>query len=167
MVFKPLADWKVWLLSTGMIEEKYEQLLGGCLVVGRKSDWTTRPTWCHVLYQDWTSSIMTNWSCHCSTISSRHCTILWWVMRPNCYWISPSLSPSIYQVSITLFSSHDPFNYALSFSLSHYDICVELEADYRSYESPAIAHKQAKHSAHKPIDRINQWLVHHVLYCAT
>ena len=32
---------------------------------------------------------------------------------------------------------------------------VELEADYRSYGSPAIAHKRAKHLAHKPIDRIN------------
>src|ERR1700743_1751517 len=44
---------------------------------------------------------------------------------------------------------------------------VELEADYRSYGSPAIAHKRAEHSAHKPIDRINLRLVHHVLYCAT
>ena len=47
------------------------------------------------------------------------------------------------------------------------DGIVELEADYRSYGSPAIAHKRAKHSAHKPIDRINLRLVHHVLYCAT
>ena len=44
---------------------------------------------------------------------------------------------------------------------------VELEADYRSYRSPAIAHKRAKHLAHKPIDRINLRLVHHELYCAT
>ena len=44
---------------------------------------------------------------------------------------------------------------------------VELEADYRSYGSSAIAHKRAEHSAHKPIDRINLRLVHHVLYCAT
>ena len=33
--------------------------------------------------------------------------------------------------------------------------CVELEANYQSYGSPAIAHKRAKHSAHKPIDQIN------------
>ena len=44
---------------------------------------------------------------------------------------------------------------------------VELEADYRSYGSPAIAHKRAEHPAHKPIDRINLQLVHHELYCAT
>ena len=109
MVFKPLADWKVWLLSIGMFEERYEQLLEGCLVVGWRSDWTTRPTWCHVLYQDWTSSIVTNWSCHCSTISHHHRTIWWWVMHPNCYWIGPSLSPGISQVSIILFTSHDSF----------------------------------------------------------
>ena len=44
---------------------------------------------------------------------------------------------------------------------------VELEADYRSYGSPAIAHKRAEHPALKPIDRINLRLVHHELYCAT
>ena len=44
---------------------------------------------------------------------------------------------------------------------------VELEADYRSYGSPAIAHKRAEHLALKPIDQINLQLVHHVLYCAT
>ena len=44
---------------------------------------------------------------------------------------------------------------------------VELEADYRSYRSLAMAHKRAKHSAHKPIDQINLRLVHHELYCAT
>ena len=32
---------------------------------------------------------------------------------------------------------------------------VELEADYRSYGSPAITHKRAEHLALKPIDRIN------------
>ena len=32
---------------------------------------------------------------------------------------------------------------------------VELEANYRCYRSLAIAHKQAKHLALKPIDRIN------------
>ena len=35
------------------------------------------------------------------------------------------------------------------------DSSVELEADYRSYGSPAIAHKRAEHSALKPTDRIN------------
>ena len=35
------------------------------------------------------------------------------------------------------------------------DSSVELEADYRSYGSPAIAHKRAKHSALKPTDQIN------------
>ena len=34
-------------------------------------------------------------------------------------------------------------------------VSVELEADYRSYGSPAIAHKRAEHLALKPIDRIN------------
>ena len=46
-------------------------------------------------------------------------------------------------------------------------IGVELEDDYQSYGSPAIAHKRAEHLANKPIDRINLRLVHHVLYCAT
>ena len=27
MVFRPLADWKVWLLSIGMVGKGYEQLL--------------------------------------------------------------------------------------------------------------------------------------------
>ena len=47
------------------------------------------------------------------------------------------------------------------------EVGVELEADYRSYGSPAIAHKRAKHPALKPIDQINLRLVHHELYCAT
>ena len=109
MVFKPLADSKVWLLSMGMIEERYEQLLDRCLVVGRRSDWTTRPTQHCILYQDKTSSIVTNWSCHCSIISHHHCTIRGCVMHPNRYWIGSSLSPGTCQVSITLFSSYDPF----------------------------------------------------------
>ena len=61
MVFKPLADWKVQLLSIGTVEGIYEQLKD-CLVVGWKNDWMTRPTQRHVLYQDWTSSTMTNYS---------------------------------------------------------------------------------------------------------
>ena len=51
--------------------------------------------------------------------------------------------------------------------LIYSSLLVELEADYRSYGSPAIAHKRAEHSALKPIDRINLRLVHHELYCAT
>ena len=69
----------------------------------------TRPTRHHVLYQDKTNSIVTNWSCHCPTISHHHCTIWWCVMHSNHYWIGPSLSLGICQVSITLFLSHDPF----------------------------------------------------------
>ena len=60
-----------------------------------------------VLYQDKTSSIVTNWSCHCLAISRHHHTIWWCVMHPNCYWIGPSLSLGICQVSIMLFSSYD------------------------------------------------------------
>ena len=68
----------------------------------------TRPTRCRVLYQSKTSSIVTSWSCHHCAISHHHHTIWWWVMRSNCYWIGPSLSPGICQVSITLFPSYDP-----------------------------------------------------------
>ena len=68
-----------------------------------------RPAQCHILYQDKTSSIVTNWSCHCPAISRHHHAIWWWVMRSNRYWIGPSLSLGICQVSIMLFSSHDPF----------------------------------------------------------
>ena len=109
MVFTPLADWKVRLLSMGMFEERSRWLLGSCWVVVRRSDWMTRPTRCCVLYQSKTSSIVTSWSGHHCTISHHHHAIWWWVMRSNCYWISPSLSPGICQVSITLFSSCDPF----------------------------------------------------------
>ena len=31
MVFKPLADWEVWLLSMGMVKEEVD---GCCVVVG-------------------------------------------------------------------------------------------------------------------------------------
>src|ERR1700743_1250864 len=44
-------------------------------------------------------------------------------MRSNRHWIGPFLSPGVYQVSITLFSSCDPFYYALSSFLSPYVIC--------------------------------------------
>ena len=109
MVFSPLEDWKVRLLSIGMLDEEANGLLGGCWVVERRSDWMTRPTRCCILYQSKTSSIVTSWSCHHCAISHHHHAIWWWVMRSNCYWIGPSLSPGICQVSITLLSPCDPF----------------------------------------------------------
>ena len=93
----------------GMVKQRWKQLLRGCLVVGWRSYWTTRPTWCCVLYQDWTRSVVINWSCHCPIISRHHHAIWQRVMCPNCYWIGPSLSLGICQVSIMLFSSHGPF----------------------------------------------------------
>ena len=121
MVFSPLEDWKVRLLSIGMLDRKVGSLLGGCWVVERKSDWMTRPTRCCILYQSKTSSIVTSWSCHHCTISPHHHAIWWWVMRSNRYWISPSLSPGICQVSITLFPSCDPF--ILCFIILSLTIC--------------------------------------------
>ena len=109
MVFTPLADCKVQLFNMGMVEWRSGRLLSSCWVVVRKSDWMTRLTRCRVLYQSKTSSIMTCWSCHYCATSPHHHTIWWWVMRSNRYWIGPSLSPGICQVSITFFSSHDPF----------------------------------------------------------
>ena len=82
----------------------------------------TRPTWGCVLYQSKTSSIVTSWLCHHCAISHYHHTIWWWVMHPNRYWIGPSLSPGVCQVSITLFSSCDPFPLCfiiLSLTLCH------------------------------------------------
>ena len=109
MVFSPLADWKVRLLVIGMLGKEVGGLLGSWWVVERRSDWMTRPTRRRVLYQSKTSSIVTSWSCHRCAISYHHHAIWWWVMRPNRYWIGPSLSPGIWQVSITLFSSCNPF----------------------------------------------------------
>ena len=109
MVFTPLADWKVQLFNMGIVVEGSRWLLGSCWVVVRRSDWMTRPTQHHILYQSKTSSIVTRWSCHHSAISHHHHAIWWWVMRSNCYWIGPSLSPGICQVSITLFSPCDSF----------------------------------------------------------
>ena len=68
----------------------------------------TGPTQRRILYQRKTSSIVTSWSCHHCDIPHHHHAIWWWVMRPNCHWIGPSLSPGICQVSITLFPSCDP-----------------------------------------------------------
>ena len=67
----------------------------------------TRQTQRRVLYQSKTSSIVTGWSCHHHAIPHHHHTIWWWWMRSNRYWIGPSMSPGICQVSITLFSSCD------------------------------------------------------------
>ena len=72
MVFVPLEDWKVRLLIIGMLKREVNGLLGSCRVVVRRSDWMTEPTRCHILYQDKTSSIVTNRSCHYSAIS-HHC----------------------------------------------------------------------------------------------
>ena len=108
MVFSPLEDWKVRLLSIGMLDRKIGSLLGDSWVVERRSDWMTRPTRCRVLYQSKTSSIVTSWSCHHCAIPHHHHAIWWWVMRSNRYWIGSSLSLGICQVSITLFPSCDP-----------------------------------------------------------
>ena len=108
-MFTPLADWKVQLLSMGMFEKRSRWLLGGCRDVVRKSDWMKRLTRRHILYQGKTSSIVTGWSCHHCAISYHYHAIWWWVIRSDRYWIGPSLSPGVCQVSITLFSSCDPF----------------------------------------------------------
>ena len=81
----------------------------------------TRPTQCHVLYRSKTSSIMTSWSCHHSTISHHRHAIWWWVMRSNRHWIGSSLSPGICQVSIMLFTLHDPF--LLCFIILSHTLC--------------------------------------------
>ena len=60
-------------------------------------------------------------SCHHCVISHHHHAIWWWIMRSNRYWISPSLSLGICQVSITLFSSCDHF--LLCFIISSLTLC--------------------------------------------
>ena len=80
----------------------------------------TRPIRRRVLYQSKTSSIMTSWSCHHCAIPHHHHAIWWWVMRPNRYWIGPSLSPGVCQVSITLFLSCGPFSIMLYHPFSHH-----------------------------------------------
>ena len=103
MECSPPEDWKVRLFIIGMLGEEVNGLLGGWWVVVRRSDWMTRPTRRRILYQSKTSSIVTSWSCHHCAISHHRHTIWWWVMHSNRYWIGPSLSPGICQVSITLF----------------------------------------------------------------
>ena len=97
-----VEHWHVW-------RRQVSGVLGGCWVVERRSDWMTRLTRRCILYQSKTSSIVTGWSCHRRAILYPHHAIWWWVMRSNRYWISPSMSPGIRQVSITLFLSCDPF----------------------------------------------------------
>ena len=127
MVLSPLEDWKVRLLSIGMLNREVGGLLDGCWVVERRSDRMTRSTWRHVLYQSKTSSIVTGWSCHHCAISYHHHAIWWWVMRSNHYWIGPSLSPGICQVSITLFPSYDLFLLCfIIFSLTLYHMPLSL-----------------------------------------
>ena len=121
MVFSPLADWKVRLLIIGMLRREVDSLLGSCQAVERRSDWMTRPPWHRVLYWDKTSSIVTNQSCHHCAISHHHHAIGWWIMRSNCYWIGPSLSLGVCQVSVTLFSSCDLF--LLCFIISSLTLC--------------------------------------------
>ena len=113
----------------GMLKNRHEQLLWGWLIVEWRSDWMTGLTQCHILYQDQTSSIVTNWSCHYPTISHHHHAIRWWVMRSNHYWIGPSLSLGICQVSITLFSSYDLFLLCfiiLSLTLCHMPLSLPI-----------------------------------------
>ena len=121
MVFSPLEDWKVRLFIIGMLGREVNGLLGGWWVVERRSDWMTRQTRRRVLYQSKTSSIVTSWSCHHGAIPYHHHAIRWWVMRPNCHWIGPSLSPGVCQVSIMLCSSCDPF--LLCFIIFSLTIC--------------------------------------------
>ena len=125
-MFSPLEDWKVRLLSIDILVEEANGLLGSWWVE-RRSDWMTRPTWCRILYQSKTSSIVTSWSCHHNAISPRHHVIWWWVMRSNRYWIGPSLSPGVCQVSITFFLSHDSFLLCfiiLSLTICHMPLCL-------------------------------------------
>ena len=81
----------------------------------------TRPTQHRILYKDKTSSIVTNWSCHCPAISRHHHTMWWWILHSNRYWIGPSLSPGICQVNIMFFSSYDLF--PLCFIIFSHTLC--------------------------------------------
>ena len=121
MVFSPLEDWKVRLFIIGMLGKEVSGWLGSWWVVERRSDGMTRPTRRHVLYPSRTSSIVTSWSCHHCATPHHHHAIWWWVMRSNRYWIGPSLSPGVCQVSITLFSSCAPF--LLCFIILSLTIC--------------------------------------------
>ena len=122
-------------------------MLGSWRVVERRSDWMTRPTRRRVLYQSKTSSIVTSWSCHHGAISRRHHAIWWWVMRFNRYWIGPSLSLGVCQVSITFASSHDSFYYALSSFLPHNVVCPYVY----SSSDPWFSHDPLHFWANEPI----------------
>ena len=102
-------------------EKEVSGLLSSWWVVVRRSDWMTRLTRRHVLYQRKTSSIVTCGSCHHCAISHHHHVIWWWVMRSNRHWISPSLFPGVCQVSIMLFSSCSHF--LLCFIIFSLTIC--------------------------------------------
>ena len=101
-------------------DRKKQTVVGLLLVCWVESDWMTRPTRRCILYQSKTSSIVTSWSCHHCAISCHH-HVIWWVMCSNHYWIGPSLSPGICQVSITLFSPCDPF--LLCFIILSHTLC--------------------------------------------
>ena len=115
----------------------------------RRSDWMTRLTRHRVLYQRKTSSIVTGWSCHHCTISHHHHTIWWWVIRSNCHWIGPSLSPVICQVSITLFLSYDPFSIMLYHPFSH----------TMSY-APIFTHRQTNSFPMMTLSLCLHWFIH-------
>ena len=131
-----------------MLGKEVNGLLGSWWVVERRSDWMTRPTRHRVLYQSKTSSIVTGWSCHHGAISRCHRAIWWWVMRSNRYWIGPSLSPGVCQVSIMFFSSHDSFYYALSSFLSPYVIC------------PYVYSSSDPWFSHDPLSLCSRWFTH-------
>ena len=91
------------------------------------SDWMTRLTQCHILYQDWLNSIVTSWWYHHPFISCHSCTIRWQILCSNCYWIGPSFSLGICQVIIMFFPSHNILYSALLTFLSmphHMPLCL-------------------------------------------
>ena len=124
MVFRLLAVWKVQLLIIGILKKAYEQRLVGCLVVGWKHDGMTGLTQLRVLYQDKSSSIMTNWSCHHHLISCCHCTLH--VLCSIRYWIGHSCLRVFGKISITFFYHMIPFYYALSSFFPHHVICPDV-----------------------------------------
>ena len=60
---------------------------------------------------------------------------------------------ALWEVGAIKISAHHVSG-VLIIKIGHVIFCVELEADYRSYGSPAITHKRAEHLAHKPINWI-------------
>ena len=122
MVFSPLEDWKVRLFIIGMLGRRSKRFVEvvGELLRGEVIGWQDRHD--VVSYTQLRQApSRPSWSCHHCTISHHHQTIWWWVMRPNRYWVGPSLSPGVCQVSITFFSSCDPF--LLCFIILSLTIC--------------------------------------------